>query len=116
MGRIFFSMWFSQQSNKETEGQDLDSYLWDKELVDDTSLPVVNGDFVSWNWRRVATGSVGDTHRRLELRRRFNTPFGYIRAASDAPWASGLPVECGFPVDRSAGIAGNGVVHRIISL
>lgn len=114
MDRI--SMWFCQQTNKETEGWDLDSYLWDKELVDDTSLPVVNGDFVSGNWRRVATGSVGDTHRRLELRRRFDAPFGYIGAASEALWASGLPVECGFPVDRSAGIAGNGVVHRIICL
>lgn len=33
-----------------------------------------------------------------------------------ADWPSGLPVECGFPVDRNAGVAGNGVVHGIISL
>lgn len=38
----------------------------------------------------------------MELRRRFDAPFGYIGAASEALWASGLPVECGFLVDRSA--------------
>lgn len=46
------------------------SYLGDNELVNDTALSVVNGNFVSRNQGRIVARITGHDNRTLDLRRR----------------------------------------------
>lgn len=83
-------------------------YLRNKKFVNDIFLSIVDGDFMSGNWRReVAVGAV-NAHRRLELWRRFPTAFeGEINAFRRREF----PVKRRLPVEWRPGIARNHKVH-----
>lgn len=70
-------------------------YLWNGELVNGTSLSIVNGDFVSWNRGRVVGVSIGDSYRRLKLRgSRFTAEFQRIEGVISGFPRGELPVKC----------------------
>ena len=87
-------------------------YLGNGELVNGTSLSIVNGDFVSWNWRRVVTGSIGDPDRRLKLRRcRYAAEFQRIEGVISSFPRGELPEKCWFAGNWSAGGTWSSNIH-----
>lgn len=89
-------------------------YLGNEELVNHSTLSVMNGDSVGRDRRRVAaTGWNGDSHRRLQLWRCFAATFqGAEAVIVIALRRRKSPVKYRSPVHRSAGSARNSKVHE----